>query len=111
MISAKYEEKLTRTDEGPASKTIGYTPSTEARQHVGSQENYSQQTFQAWRIPGCIAVAGKHYKSSEGNSNPRRELSGNDQDSVERLGQDVVVGGSSKTGEAHHLGPVLEGFL
>jgi len=73
--------------------------------------NYSQQSFRAWRSPECIAMAGKHDRSSEGNSNPWREPSENDQDSVERYGQDVVVGGISETGKAHHLGPVLEGFL
>ena len=73
--------------------------------------NYSRQSFRAWRSPGCIAVAGKHDRSSEGNSDSWREPSGNDQDSVERCGQNVVVGESSETGKAHHLGPVLEGFL
>ena len=38
IISAKYDEKLIRTDEGPAPKIIGRTPGTEARQHVGFQE-------------------------------------------------------------------------
>ena len=38
MISAKYDEKLTRTDEGLAPKVIGCTPGTEAMQHVGFQE-------------------------------------------------------------------------
>ena len=38
MISTKYDEKLTRTEEGPAPKAIGCTPGTEARQHVGFQE-------------------------------------------------------------------------
>ena len=38
MISAKYDEKLARTDEGPTPRIIGYTPRTEARQHVGFQE-------------------------------------------------------------------------
>jgi len=38
MISAKYDDKLTRTDEGPAPKIIGCTPGTEARQHIGFQE-------------------------------------------------------------------------
>ena len=38
IISAKYDEKLTRIDEDPTPKTIGCTPGTEARQHVGFQE-------------------------------------------------------------------------
>ena len=38
IIPTKYDEKLTRTDEGPAPKIIGCTPGAEARQHVGFQE-------------------------------------------------------------------------
>ena len=35
MISTKHDEKLIRTDEGPAPKIIGCTLGTEARRHVG----------------------------------------------------------------------------
>ena len=38
MISVKYDEKITRTDEGSAPRIIGCTPGTEARQHVGFQK-------------------------------------------------------------------------
>jgi len=46
MISAKYDEKLTRTDEGPAPKTIGCTPGTEARQHLGFQKVTASNLFE-----------------------------------------------------------------
>ena len=45
MISAKYDEKLTRTDEGPAPKIIGCTLGTEARQHYGFQEITADNLF------------------------------------------------------------------
>ena len=45
MISTKYDEKLTRTDEGPAPKIIGRTPGTEARQHVGFQKIIADSLF------------------------------------------------------------------
>ena len=35
MISTKHDEKLTRTDEGPAPQIIDCTQGTEARRHVG----------------------------------------------------------------------------
>ena len=67
-------------------------------------ENYSGQSFRAWRSPGCIAMAGKHYKSSKGNSGPWREPSGSDQDLVKRCSQDMVVGRSSETRKNPSLG-------
>jgi len=45
----------------------------------------------------------------QNNSLTRTSESG--PDLVEGCGQNIVVGGRRKTGEAHHLGPVLEGFL
>ena len=45
MISTKHDEKLTRTDEGPAPRIIGCTPGTEARQHVGFQEIIAGNPF------------------------------------------------------------------
>ena len=38
MISTKHDEKLTRTDEGPAPQIIGCTLGTETRRHVGFQD-------------------------------------------------------------------------
>ena len=46
MISAKYDEKLTRTDEGLAPKIIGCTLGTEARQHIRFQEILAGNLFE-----------------------------------------------------------------
>ena len=45
MISANYDEKQTRTDEGPALKIIGCTLGTEARQLVRFQEITASNLF------------------------------------------------------------------
>ena len=45
MISTKHDEKLTRTDEGPAPRIIGCTLEPEARQHVGFQEILAGNLF------------------------------------------------------------------
>jgi len=45
MISAEYDERLTRTDEGPVPKIIGCTPEIEARQLVGFQEITADTLF------------------------------------------------------------------
>ena len=45
IIPTKYDEKLTRTDEGPVPKIIGCTPKIEARQHVGFQKITADNLF------------------------------------------------------------------
>jgi len=45
MISTKHDEKLTRTDEGPAPRIIGCTPGTEVRQPIRFQETLAGNLF------------------------------------------------------------------
>ena len=54
------------------SRTKDYWLHSENRSQATCQilGNYSRQSFRAWRSPGCIAVAGRHDGSSEGNSDP-----------------------------------------
>ena len=104
MISAKYDEKLTRTDEGSAPKIIGCTQGAEARQHVGFQEIIAGNLFkhggaldaQQWLVNMTDLLKATRIPDENQVEMTKIQL--------KRYGQDVVVGKSSETGKNPSLG-------